>query len=165
MQILRILKHLLLPGWLSYRYFPRARMARIEAAIMRAEARHHGEICVAVETTLDLWPLLRGQTARERALEVFSRQRVWDTKANNGVLIYLLLADRDVEIVADRGIAAQVEPRVWQDLGQELSAHFQNKAWEEGMLHAIACVSRQLETHYPRWREDVNELPDRPIRL
>ncbi|HNQ03080.1 MAG TPA: TPM domain-containing protein [Thiobacillaceae bacterium] len=165
MQILRTLRHLFTPGWVSYRHFPRACMARIETAILRAEARHHGEIRVAVETALDLLPLLTGQTARERALEVFAWQRVWDTMANNGVLIYLLLADRDVEIVADRGVAAQVDPRIWQDLSRELTAHFRNGAWEKGMLHAIASVSRQLEIFYPRWREDVNELTDRPIRL
>jgi uncharacterized membrane protein len=165
MKFLRILKHLLYPGWLSHRRFPTASMARIESAIALAEARHHGEICVAVETTLDLTPLLRGQTARDRALEVFAQQRVWDTEANNGVLVYLLLADRDVEIVVDRGIARQVEARVWEDLCQEMEVHFRQGAYESGMLHAIATVSRHLARLYPRSGEDTDELSNRPLRL
>lgn len=165
MQLARILKHLLFPGWLSRRRFPAASMAHIEAAIALAEAAHHGEIRVAVETALDLMPLLRGQTARERALEVFAEQRVWDTEANNGVLIYLLLADRDVEIVADRGLAAQVDNAVWEHLCQEMEEHFRHGAWEAGMLHAVASVSRHLGRLYHRAGEDVNELADRPLRL
>jgi len=165
MNIPRILKHLLTPGWLSHRCFPEASMDRIEMAISQAEANHHGEIRVAVETALDLLPLLRGQTARERALEVFAEQRVWDTEANNGVLIYLLLADRDVEIVADRGIAARVDKAVWEHLCREMEEHFRHGAWEAGMLHAISVVSQHLVRLYPRVGEDVNELADRPLRL
>jgi len=165
MNILRILRHLLTPGWLSHRRFPAASMARIESAIALAEAAHHGEIRVAVETALELMPLLRGQTARERALEVFAQQRVWDTEANNGVLIYLLLSDRDMEIVADRGVARRVDARVWEDLCREMEMRFRAGAWEGGMLHAVDAVSRQLAVLYPRTKEDVNELTDRPVRL
>jgi uncharacterized membrane protein len=165
MNILRILTHLLFPGWLSRRRFPASSLARLESAIALSEARHHGEIRVAVETALGLWPLLRGQTARQRALEVFSEQRVWDTEANNGVLIYLLLADRDVEIVVDRDIGRRVDPRVWQDLCEELEAHFRAGAYEGGMQHAIAIVGRHLQAHYPRTREDHDEISNRPMRL
>ncbi|MCP5277823.1 MAG: TPM domain-containing protein [Thiobacillus sp.] len=165
MNILRIFKHLLYPGWLSHRRFPAASLARIESAIADSEARHHGEIRVAVETSLDLMPLLRGRTARQRALEVFCEQRVWDTEANNGVLIYLLLADRDVEILVDREIARQVDAKVWEDLCNEMENHFRDGAYESGMLHAIATVGRHLARLYPRAREDVNELSNRPVRL
>jgi uncharacterized membrane protein len=165
MPFLRILKHLLYPGWLSHRRFPAASLDRIELAIAQAEATHHGEICVAVETALDLIPLLRGQTPRERALEVFARQRVWDTEANNGVLIYLLLADRQVEIIADRGIAKHLDATVWDDLCADMRTHFGNGAYEAGMLEAIAAVSRHLDRLYPHSGEDINELPNRPVRL
>lgn len=165
MNILRILKHLLYPAWISRRRFPTASLARMESAIADSEAHHHGEICVAVESALDLMPLLRGQTARERALEVFAQQRVWDTEANNGVLVYLLLADRDVEIVVDRGIAQQVDAAVWARLCDEMETHLRGGAYESAMLHAIATVGRHLGRLYPRSREDVNELSNRPIRL
>lgn len=165
MHILRILKHLFYPGWMSRRRFPTASLARIELAIADSEARHHGEICVAVETTLDLLPLLRGQSARERALEVFAQQRVWDTEANNGVLIYLLLADRDVEILADRGLAKHLDATVWEAVCEDMKAHFRNGEHEAGVLHAIATVGRHLCRLYPRAGEDINELPNRPVRL
>jgi uncharacterized membrane protein len=165
MRILRILKHLLYPGWLSRLRFPAASMARIESAIALAESTHHGEIFVAVETALDLMPLLRGQTARQRALEVFAEQRVWDTEANNGVLVYLLLADRDVEIVADRGLVGHVDTAAWEALCREMEAHFRHGVWETGVLQAIAVVSQHLDRLYPRAGQDVDELPNRPIRL
>lgn len=165
MQIPRILKHLLYPGWMSRWRFPSASLAHIESAIALSEATHHGEIRVAVETALDLIPLLRGQTARARALEVFAQQRVWDTEANNGVLIYLLLADRDVEIVADRGITKHLDATAWEGICGNMKAHFRNSAYEAGMLQAIAAVSQHLDRLYPRAREDINELPNRPIRL
>ena len=165
MQFMRLIKHLLYPGWVSHQRFPKASLDRIEAAIAQAEATHHGEICIAVETALDLMPLLRGQTARERALEVFAEQRVWDTEANNGVLIYLLLADRDVEIVADRGITGRVDAAVWEGLCQDMKNHFQQGAYETGMVQAIAVTSQHLAQLYPRRGEDINELPNRPIRL
>ena len=165
MAFLRILKHLLYPGWMSHRRFPAASLARIESAIAFAEAHHHGEICVAVESALDLMPLLRGQTARERALEVFAQQRVWDTEANNGVLIYLLLADRDVEIIADRGLARHVDATTWETMCEDMKIHFRNGDYEAGVLQAIAATSKHLNQFYPHAGEDINELPNRPIRL
>jgi uncharacterized membrane protein len=165
MQIKRVLKHLLYPGWMSRRRLPKASLDRIEAAIARAEASHHGEICVAVESALDLRALLLGQTARARALQVFAEQGVWDTEANNGVLIYLLLADRAVEIVADRGVARQLQSTHWESVSQALRAQFGQGAYEAGLLQAIAAVGGHLARLYPRSGSDVNELPDRPIEL
>src|SRR5581483_5705279 len=104
MNITRLLRHLGTPRWQVRRKFPAASLAAIEAAIKHTEATHSGQICFAVEAALEIAPLLRGRSARERAVDVFSQLRVWDTEHNNGVLIYLLLADRDVEILADRGI-------------------------------------------------------------
>ncbi len=165
MTLTRVLKHLLYPDWLARRAFPPAAMARIEAAIAASEARHRGEIRFAVETALALFPLLRGLSARERALEVFSELRVWDTEDNNGVLIYLLLADRDVEILADRGIARAIPPEEWAAICREMERRFRAGRYEEGVLLGIAEIDRRLARCYPRLGEDSNELPDRPVRL
>ena len=98
------------------RAFPPSAMAAIEEAIAKSEREHSGELRFAVEPALDTSALLAGQSGRERALEVFSQLRVWDTEENNGVLIYLLLADRDIEIVADRGVNARVPQAEWEKI-------------------------------------------------
>jgi len=165
MGVLRVLKHLVYPDWLTRRAYPSATMARIEAAIAESEVRHRGEIRFAVEPSLDLLPLLRGQTARERALEVFAQLRVWDTEENNGVLIYLLLADRDVEILADRGIARVVPQEEWERISREMEKRLRAKRHEEGVLLGIAGIDRLLTRYYPRQGERPNELSDRPVRL
>ncbi len=161
----RLITHLIYPSWLCRRAFPPKAMARIEAAIAASEARHRGEIRFAVEPSLGLLPLLRGQTARERALEVFSELRVWDTEENNGVLIYLLLADRDVEILVDRGLARHMPQQAWQDICHTMELCFAAGRYEEGVLLGIDELDRHLARLYPRVGENPNELPDRPVRL
>jgi uncharacterized membrane protein len=120
----RLLAHLLTTAWSVRRAFPPRALEVIEQAIRDAEATHSGEIRFAVEHSLDLIKLLRGESAGERALAAFSELRVWDTEHNNGVLIYLLLADRDVEIVADRGIHARVGPDGWEAIARRMEAAF-----------------------------------------
>jgi uncharacterized membrane protein len=137
----------------------------IDRAIKASEAAHHGEIRFAVEGALHFEPLLRGQTARERAIEVFSRLRVWDTEQNNGVLIYLLLADRDVEIVADRGIDAKVGPQEWERICRKMEAAFRQADYEGGVVAGIREVTRHLSEHFPPIGGDRNELPDKPVVL
>ena len=110
MNIQRVLANLMMPPWRVRQVFPAASLRVIEAAIRDCEMTHTGEIRFAVEAALHPLALWRKQTARERAIEVFARLRIWDTEQNNGVLIFLLLADRDVEIVADRGIHRHVGP-------------------------------------------------------
>ncbi|MFO1351680.1 MAG: TPM domain-containing protein [Gammaproteobacteria bacterium] len=117
----RVVQNLLCSGLHLHRHFPQAPIDRIEHAIAASEVEHRGEIRFAVETALDIGPLLRGQTARNRAIDVFARLRVWDTEQNNGVLIYLLLAERDIEIVADRGIADKVPPHEWEAIRRAMS--------------------------------------------
>jgi uncharacterized membrane protein len=145
----RILRHLAMPPWRLRRVLPRTTMQAIEAAIGASERTHGGQICFAVETALDLVPLARGQAARERALEVFAHLRVWDTEHNNGVLIYLLLADRDVEIVADRGIAARVGSAEWEAICVAMEAAFRAGRFEQGALEGIRAVGEMLARHYP----------------
>ena len=163
MSVKRLLRHLLMPGWRTRTRFPAATLGRIEAAIAESERRHGGQLRFAVEAALDLLPLLRGESARERALEVFSQLRVWDTEANNGVLIYLLLADHDVEIVADRGIHRRVGAETWERICQKMEIAFRVGQFEAGVLAGIEAISAELARHYPPGAE--NELPDAPVML
>lgn len=161
----RILRHLFgLPGAVG-RALPAASLARIEQAIKKAEAEHRGEIRLAVEAALESGALLSGQSSRSRALEVFSLLRVWDTEENNGVLIYLLLADHAAEIVADRGIHARVQAAEWRQICQRMESAFAQGDFERGSVCGIEEVSRLLARHFPPRRGDRNELPDRPALL
>src|SRR4030081_305897 len=124
MGIKRIGKHLLEHRWRVRRIFPPEVLANIEQAIKASEATHSGQIRFVVEGALDGAPLFRNQSARERALNIFSQLRIWDTAHNNGVLIYLLLADRDFEILADRGIDAKVGSAGWEKICADMEAEF-----------------------------------------
>jgi len=165
MSMKRIAMHLMATGWKVNRAFPRGTLAAIEKAIKASESTHRGEIRFAVEGALHIEPLLRGQTARERAIDVFSQLRIWDTEGNNGVLVYLLLADRDVEIVADRGIDAKVGAREWERICREMEAAFRQADFEGGVLGGIQEVTRHLAAHFPPIGDDRNELPDEPVVL
>ncbi len=131
----RIGKHLLQSRWLARRAFPRKVLARIEHAIKAGEATHAGQVRFVVEGALDGAPLFRNQPARERALDLFSQLRIWDTADNNGVLIYLLLADRDVEIIADRGIDAKVGDAGWGKICRDMEADFASGRFESGAIN------------------------------
>ena len=161
----RILSHLLQSRHRVRRAFPAASLDRIEAAIRDAERAHNGEIRFAVEAALPWAELVSGQSARDRAIEVFSQLHVWDTEHNNGILIYLLLADRDVEIVADRGVNARLTQDAWELICHEMEAHFRRAEFEAGVLTGIRAVAAHLRTHYPKSSEDRNEMPDRPVVL
>lgn len=165
MDLRRIFRHLFAPDWLVYRAFPRAALKRIEAAIRQSEAAHRGELRFAVEAGLDLLPVLRGLTPRQRALDVFSRLRAWDTEENSGVLIYVQLLDRDIEIVADRGISAKVGQAQWDAICRRMEEAFRARRFEAGVLEGIAEVTTLLTTHFPARRENPDELPDRPVVL
>lgn len=159
----RMLKHLLPPSWLLLRRaFPAQTLAAIEAAVTAAEQGHRGEIRFAVEASLNLPALLRKQSARARAVDVFAQLRVWDTAENNGVLIYVLLADHDVEIVADRGITARVSADEWSAICQAMETRFQVGQYEAGAVAAIARVGELLRRHYPGADAAGDELEDRP---
>ena len=165
MRLPRLLRHLMLPQWRVRRSFRPAALVRIAQAIAQSETRHGGQIRFAVEHALDTASLLRGLSARERALDVFSALKVWDTEHNNGVLIYLLLADRDVEIIADRGIQARVGAEGWETICREMENAFREGSFEQGVLGGIERVSSLLAAHYPSAHRGRNELPDRPVVL
>jgi uncharacterized membrane protein len=147
------------------RAFPPHTLDAIEHAIRETETMHTGQLRFAVEPALDLKLLLAGRTARERAVEVFSELRVWDTESNNGVLIYLLLADHDVEIVADRGVHAKLGKVIWEEICREMELAFRDEKFEQGVLAGIRSVGRHLARHYPQVGAKLNELPDRPVLL
>jgi uncharacterized membrane protein len=163
MSMKRIARHLAATRWMVHRAFPRETLMAIEKAIKASEATHRGEIRFVVEGALDTAPLLRGQTARERAIDVFSQLRIWDTAHNNGVLIYLLLADRDVEIVADRGIDAKVGAQEWERICRKMEAAFRQADFQGGVVAGIQEVTRHLAEHFPPTGDDRNELPDKPV--
>jgi uncharacterized membrane protein len=163
--VARVVRHLLWPRWLTNRAFPAAMRARIGRAVAAAEQGHSGEIRFVVEGALDPLPLVRGETARGRALDVFSRLGVWDTQANNGVLVYLLLADRDVEILADRGFNDKVSGQEWEAVCREMEAHFARGEFEAGALAGIARVAGLVRRHFPVAGPDPDELPNPPALL
>jgi uncharacterized membrane protein len=159
------LKHLLVTDGQVGRTFGRSTLHKIEAAIKASEAEHVGEIRFAVEGGLDGAPLFKGQSARERAIELFSQLRVWDTQQNTGVLIYVLLADRAVEIVADRGIDAKVDSQEWNKVCRQMEAAFRKADFESGVISGVQAVTRHLQQHFPSDSLDRNELPNKPVVL
>jgi uncharacterized membrane protein len=165
MQLARVFRHLFSTRWGTRRRFAPEVLARIEAGIARLESRHAGEIRFAVETAFDLPELWYGLTPRQRAVQVFGHLGVWDTAGNNGVLIYVLMADRDVEIVADRAIAARVAQGDWDAVCREMETHFKAGRFAEGSEAGIAGVGALVARHFPGQSGDANEQPDRPVLL
>lgn len=140
-------------------------MRAIEAAIRESERSHEGEIRFVVEGGLDLPELLHGVSPRQRAVELFSRLRVWDTEHNSGVLVYLLLADRQVEIVADRGIHSRVGEKAWHEVCGRMERAFRNGRFKEGTVAGIREIGALLAVHFPPQGANPNELPDQPVIL
>ncbi|WP_066340752.1 TPM domain-containing protein [Azohydromonas lata] len=165
MDIARVFRHLAMTSSRVRRAFPSSTLRAIEESIRASEATHAGELRFVVEGALDSAPLLRGQSARARAIELFARLQVWDTEHNTGVLIYVLLADRSVEIVADRGIHAKAGAEAWSEICRGMEARFSTGDFGTGAVHGIEAVSRLLAHHFPRHPGDRNELPDKPLVL
>jgi len=162
----RLCRHLLITPIALKRRFPPAVMQRIEQAIAQSEGTHFGEIRFAVELQLPPLDILRNKTGHQRAVEVFSQLRVWDTEHNNGVLIYLLLADHDFEILSDRGVHQHVGSHGWGRISHEMEALFRQGQFEAGVLHGISQISQVLVQHYPAaGHNNNNELSDAPVIL
>jgi uncharacterized membrane protein len=166
----RFWRHLVTDHGSARRAFPAKALAAIEAAIAEGERHHRGQVRFVVEPALPLARVLAKLPPRERALEVFGLLRIWDTEDNAGVLVYLLLADRDVEIVADRGIDARVGAAEWEAVCRAMEAAFREGRYAEGVEAGIARINALLAGHFPR-RQGIagddpgNELPDRPVLL
>ena len=165
MKLMRILKHRALDERDARRALGDGALERIQARVRESELHHSGEIRVCVEAGLPLSYLWRDALARERAVTLFGKLRIWDTEQNNGVLIYLLLAEHGIEIVADRGLNQRVSHEQWQALLDEMAAAFKAGRFEEGLMQAIDAVDRLLAQHFPLGEGEVNpnELPDTPL--
>ncbi|TXH04643.1 MAG: hypothetical protein E6R07_08275 [Nevskiaceae bacterium] len=166
MHLARLLRHACTGHWQLRRDFPPSAQSAIAQAVRDCERQHPGEIRFVIEAALSLSAVWRGVTSRQRALEVFAQQRVWDTAHNNGVLIYLLLADRAVEIVADRFVARGRVPQAeWDAACRSLEAPFREGHFEAGAVAGVQAVAAIL-ARYPPGPADVgNELPDEPLLL
>jgi uncharacterized membrane protein len=164
-RLLRILKHRWLDETDARRALDDAALERLAARVRAGEARHRGEIRLCIEAGLPLSYLWRGAAPRERALSMFGKLRVWDTEHNSGVLIYLLLAEHAIEIVADRGLSRHVPPEQWRALTQGMSAAFKAGRFEDGLAEAIDVVDGLLLQHFAQAEgaPNPNELPDRPF--
>ncbi|HET9046207.1 MAG TPA: TPM domain-containing protein [Casimicrobiaceae bacterium] len=163
---MRMWRHVVTDHMAVRRAFPPRDLSRVEAAIAAGELRHRGQICVAIEGALPAGRVLKRVPPRERALEVFGLLRVWDTEENCGVLVYLLLADRDVEIVADRGIHRIVGDAAWQAICARMEAAFREGRFVDGVIAGVDEISTLLALHFPRTGEGgANELSDRPVIL
>jgi len=159
-------RHLWLDAADARRILGTAGLQRLEQAVHNSEARHMGELRVCVEAGLTAVALWRSVSSRDRAIELFSRLKVWDTEHNNGVLIYLLLAERRIEILADRGLHIRTDGAVWQGITQQLSTSLQNGQYEVGLTQAIAAVGDLLRQHFPlAGRTKPNELPDAVVLI
>ncbi len=144
----RIGRHLLMTPWRVRRQFPRATLAAVEREIRTSEAMHAGEICFVVEGALHGPALYKGQSPRERAIDLFSRLRLWDTEHRNAVLIYVLLADRAVEIVADRGAHSRVDAGEWEGICRAMESAFGQGHYTAGAVEGIRAVTRHLARHF-----------------
>ncbi|CAJ0784260.1 hypothetical protein R8510_05236 [Ralstonia chuxiongensis] len=162
-RVFKHLVHLVMPHRHVRRPFSTRTLHAIEEAILECEATHVGQLCFAIEGSLGLTALLKGETPRERALEVFSDLRVWDTEHNNGVLIYVLLADRCVEIVADRGISTRVPADEWDAVCRDMEAAFRAGDFKRGARAGTEAIGRLLSKHFPAQQLAARELPARPV--
>lgn len=165
MAFVRLIRHLLLPDWWLMRDFPAASRQAFAAAIARSESLHRGELRLVIEAGLPIESLWSGQSAHDRAVELFSRLRVWDTEHNSGVLVYLQLVDRRVEIVADRGIDGRVGAPFWATVCRGMEAEFRAGRFETGVIAALDAITRELTQHFPAAADNPDELPNTVVVL
>ena len=165
MELARFWRHVRMSPIAAARAFPAATLDAIQRAIAESESRHRGEICFVVEAELTTAQLWAEVDSRQRARQVFALQGVWHTEEKNGVLLYVLLADRKVEIVADRAVAAAVPQSEWEAICAAMQAEFRAGRFEQGAVQGAQAASALLERHFPGTAAGRNELPDRPIMI
>jgi len=164
-KLARIWRHRWMDRAEVQRALPPDLLERVTGRVAASERRHSGEVRICVEAGLPNSYLWRDATARERAVAMFGKLRVWDTEHNNGVLIYLLLAEHAIEVVADRGIARRVDASEWAAMTRRMGAAFREGRFEDGLTEALAEVSALLVAHFPLapGEPDSNELPNSPV--
>ena len=145
------------------RCFSAATLDAIEHAVADGERRHRGQVRFVVEAELSSGQLWAGISSRQRAIDVFSMLRVWDTEENNGVLIYVLLADHKVEIVADRGIHREAGDERWRAVCREIEHHYRKGDFLGGSVQAVQKISTELEHYFPARGDEKNEQPNQPV--
>ncbi|PJE02251.1 MAG: hypothetical protein CK427_08200 [Leptospira sp.] len=145
--------------------FSKESLERITQAITESEKEHDAELVFALESAISPLVALRGYSARERSIDVFSQLRVWDTEKNSGVLLYLLLADHDIEILVDRGINALTKPGDWEAICRAMEGNFREGKFEEGVKLGIFEITKILKKYFPKTTGDKNEIPNRPVIL
>jgi uncharacterized membrane protein len=157
----------LFDGWFQLRRrFPVALLDEMAATIAAGERTHLGEVCFVVESRLAPLAILDGLDPRARARHVFAQLRVWNTEHNSGVLLYVLMAEHRIEIVADRGIAARVASHEWDAISARMRDAYAQGQWREGSLAGIAAAHALLVRHFPgEGKSNPDELPDRPVLL
>ena len=165
MDLRRFWRHILMNPIAARRSFSPATMDALAKETAEQEKRHRGELRFIVEAELSTGQLWRDVGSRDRARELFAQHGVWNTEENTGVLIYLLLADHKVEVVADRGITARVPDETWQAVCRAMEAHFREGRFEEGAIAGIRGVSDELARHFPATGDNPNELSDRPLLI
>jgi uncharacterized membrane protein len=165
MKLMRLIRHLATTRFSTRRHFPPPVRTAIEQAIRECEARHAGEIRFVVETAFDIPELWHDLAPRQRARQLFGQLGVWDTADNNGVLIYVLMADRIVEIVADRGVAARVSEAEWSAVCRQMEHHYRAGRFREGSVVGVLGVGALLGRHFPGKAGGAHELPDQPVLL
>ena len=165
MDLGRFWRHVVMSPMRAARSFPSTTLDAIQREIAAHEKLHRGEVCFVVEAELETAQLWAGLSSRDRAREVFALQGVWNTEENNGVLIYVLLADHKVEIVADRAIEARVGPEGWTRVVADIDRFFAEGRFEEGAIAGVRAVSDLLAAHFPARGEGANELADRPVMI
>lgn len=161
----RLLRHRWLDEDDTHKAIPPALLQRLQQRVAASENRHSGEIRICVEASLPSSYIWRDAAPRERAVAMFGKLRMWDTEDNNGVLIYLLLAEHAIEIVADRGLASRVPPAEWAAMVQRMGSAFREGRFEDGLTHALEEVSALLVQNFPLapGQTSSNELPDEPV--
>jgi TPM domain len=164
--IMRLLQNAF-DGWFQLsKRFPAPLLDEVARLVSQGEQTHNGEVRVAIEARLPLSAVLGGVTASRRAHEVFAHLRVWDTEHNNGVLLYVLLAEHSIEIVADRGIARRVGTDEWKSICQQMREGFARDDWRGGLLRGVEQANALLRQHFPTdGSHRTDELPDHPIIL
>jgi len=162
-KIKRWLTHAFTPSWRQRVLFAKTTLKTIETAIQQSETKHDGELRFTIENTLTSQQIWHGISSHQRALELFAKLHVWDTEHNSGVLIYLLLAERTVHIIADRGINKRVTQTEWDEIARAMQNEFRLGNFQQGSLLGIERVTALLASHFPATGDKINELPDAPV--
>jgi len=164
MQLKRLFKHLIPNHFSLKRAFPQFVLDELAQAIQRSEQSHRGELRFVIEENLSGSALLGNTSARDRAIELFSQLRIWDTEENSGVLLYVLWADRAIEIIIDRGLSSKINEETLQSICTSVELYYRKAQFSEGSLYAIKAIDELLAIHFPANNTD-NEMPDQPFIL